>query len=175
VRGRVAWYWMWLFPAGYCYLLQAGSIANDLFGAVAAMIAIEYALRARQSGRVGDVWITLLAAGLMTAGKAFNLLLGLPWLVAVWPALWLLWRRPVGSVVVGLAAAGASLLPMAVLNYHYCGDWTGQKAENMVILGNHEPFFRLIVNAVLLVLHNFAPPVFLVGFLGRAGTPADSA
>lgn len=48
VRTRTAWHWMWLLPAGYCYLLQAGSIANDLFGAVFAMVAIEFALRARQ-------------------------------------------------------------------------------------------------------------------------------
>jgi hypothetical protein len=27
VRPRVAWNWMWLFPTGYCFLLQAGGIA----------------------------------------------------------------------------------------------------------------------------------------------------
>ena len=31
VRARVAWSWMWLLPAGYNFLLQAGSIANDTF------------------------------------------------------------------------------------------------------------------------------------------------
>ena len=34
VRRRVAWHWMWLLPTGYCYLLQAGSIASDMFSAV---------------------------------------------------------------------------------------------------------------------------------------------
>src|SRR6185295_5371592 len=31
---RVAAKWMWLLPTGYCYVLQAGGIGNDLFGAV---------------------------------------------------------------------------------------------------------------------------------------------
>ena len=48
VRRRTAWHWMWLAPTGYGFLLQAGSIGNDLFGAVFGMAAIDFALRARQ-------------------------------------------------------------------------------------------------------------------------------
>ena len=33
VHARAAWHWMWLLPTGYCYLLQAGSVANDMFSA----------------------------------------------------------------------------------------------------------------------------------------------
>ena len=33
VARRVAWNWMWIFPTGYCFSLQAGSIGNDLVGA----------------------------------------------------------------------------------------------------------------------------------------------
>ena len=43
---RAAWHWMWLMPTGYCFLLQAGSIGNDLFGAVFALAALDFALRA---------------------------------------------------------------------------------------------------------------------------------
>src|SRR5215469_14011657 len=39
VRARVAWHWMWIIPSGYCFLVQAGSIGNDLFGAVFALAA----------------------------------------------------------------------------------------------------------------------------------------
>jgi len=119
VSGRTAWHWMWLLPTGYCYLLQAGSIGNDLFGALFALAAIELALRARQSERPEDLWLSLIAAGLMTAGKAFNELLLLPWQLAVWPALRLLIRRPLLFVLVILMAAGSSLLPTSWLNLRH--------------------------------------------------------
>ena len=160
VRPRVAWYWMWLFPTGYCYLLQASSIANDLFGALLAMTAIEFALRARASQRIGELLIAMLAAGLMTSGKAFNLLLLLPWVVAAGPALWLLLKRPVISAATMFVAASISLIPTAILDYQYCGDWTGQKAEHIVVLGSSTPVFHVEINSVLLMLHNFSPPIF---------------
>jgi len=160
VRGRVAWLWMWLFPTGYCYLLQAGSIANDLYGALIAMTAVEFALRARESGRAGALWVAILGAGLMTASKAFNLLLLLPWLAAAWPAWRSLFRRPMVSALVLAMAAGTSLVPTALLNLKYCGDWTGMAAEHTANLANGSPIFHLLVNAVLLVMQNFVPPIF---------------
>jgi len=160
VRGRMAWQWMWLFPTGYCYLLQAGSIANDLFGALIAMAAIEFALRARESGRVGPLWVAILGAGLMTASKAFNLLLLLPWLAAAWPAWRSLFRRPVVSILVLAMSAGTSLIPTALLNLKHCGDWTGMAVEHTQNLANGAPGFHIAVNAVLLVMQNFVPPVF---------------
>ncbi|HXB60153.1 MAG TPA: hypothetical protein VNU95_11335, partial [Candidatus Acidoferrales bacterium] len=30
--GRVAWWWSWLLASGWCYVMQAASVANDLFG-----------------------------------------------------------------------------------------------------------------------------------------------
>jgi hypothetical protein len=180
VRPRVAWYWMWLLPTGYCYLTQAGSIANDLFGALLAMAAIEFALRARVNRRIGDLLIAILAAGLMTSGKAFNLLLLLPWVVAAGPALWLLLKRPVISTAIILVGASISLIPTCVLNYQYCGDWTGQKAENLVILGSALPAFHFEINSILLVLDNFVPPVFPFSnawehLMGKVIPPGTSA
>ena len=49
VRRRVAWHWMWLVPTGYCLVLQAGSIGNDLFGATFALAAVDFALRAKNA------------------------------------------------------------------------------------------------------------------------------
>ena len=160
VRAHVAWYWMWVLPTGYCYLLQAGSVANDLFGATLAFLALEFALRARQSGRVEQVWLSILAAALMTAAKAFNLVLLLPWLVAVWPSLRLLLRRPLVSVLALALGASISLVPTALLNYQHCGDWTGMTAEHRPELTSAAPFFKIAVNIVLIGLQNFAPPIF---------------
>ena len=42
VRPRVAWYWMWLLPTGYNFLLQAGSVANDTFPTVYALAAMDF-------------------------------------------------------------------------------------------------------------------------------------
>ena len=159
VRRRTAWYWMWLVPTGYCFLLQAGSIGNDLFGAVFGMAAMDFALRARQGKKIGDLWIAILAAGLMTAGKAFNILMLLPWAIAALPALRLLLLRPLASALILTMAVCASLVPIAVLNVRYCGDWTGLAAEPVLINGG-APVLHFVVNAILLILHNFAPPVF---------------
>jgi hypothetical protein len=35
VRSRVAWWWAWLLSSGWCFALQAGSVANDSFAAIA--------------------------------------------------------------------------------------------------------------------------------------------
>jgi hypothetical protein len=160
VRPRMAWYWMWLLPTGYCYLLQAGSIANDMFGALLALAAVEFALRACRSGQVHELLLGFLAAGLMTSSKAFNLLLLLPWAIAAAPALGLLVRRPLISLFTLLVAGTVSLIPTAVSNYRNCGDWTGQKAEHLTVLGTPSPVFHFGVNSFLVVLHNFEPPVF---------------
>lgn len=159
VNRRVAWHWMWVLPTGYCYLLQAGSIGNDLFGALLAMTAIEFAMRARQSGRPLELWVAILAAALMTAGKAFNMVLLLPWAIAVWPSLRLLGQRPVLTALAIVVGISASLVPSAVLNHKYCGDWKGLAAEPGQILGG-SPTFRLPVNVVLITLHNFTPTIF---------------
>src|SRR5487761_2777106 len=49
VRRRAAWHWMWIVPTGYSFVLQAGSIGNDLFGAPFALASVDFALRARDS------------------------------------------------------------------------------------------------------------------------------
>ncbi|HEV2692221.1 MAG TPA: hypothetical protein VG347_04940 [Verrucomicrobiae bacterium] len=159
VRARTAWYWMWLFPAGYGYVLQAGSVVNDMFGAVMALAAFEYALRAARRKNDADLWTSGLAMALMTAAKAFNIILLLPWVIAALPACRLLLRRPAISLVVIIFAAQASMLPTAYLNWHECHDWTGLKAEQATIGGGGK-LLRFMANAVSLPLNNLAPPFF---------------
>ncbi len=156
VGRKVAWHWMWVIPAGYCYILQAGSIANDLFGATLALAAVDYALRAARERSAAIAWMGILSAALMTAGKGFNLLLLLPWGLALLPAIPALFRRPLGTLLVGLLALLISLVPTAVLNHRYCGDWKGIKAE-AVSLATGEPAFHLGVNCALATLQNLKP------------------
>jgi hypothetical protein len=159
VKSRAAWHWMWLLPSGYCFILQAGSIGNDLFGAVFALAAMDLALRARASGSAAQVWLSCLAVALLTASKTSNLPLLLPWLVAIYPALPSLNRRVVATIGVAAASVVASFLPMAVENYRHCGDWTGQAAEQSQF-GKGNPVLVAANNGVLLVTQNFTPPVF---------------
>ena len=159
VRPRAAWHWMWLLPSGYGYVLQAGSAVNDLFGTLMTLAAFEFALRARRQNKISDLWTAGLAAGLMTAVKAFNIVLLLPWAIAVFPALKNLLRRPLVSVAVIILAVSASMIPTSILDAKYCGDWTGAKIEQTPIGGQHE-LLRLAVNAPNILLGNFAPPIF---------------
>jgi hypothetical protein len=159
VGRRVAWYWMWIVPTGYCFLLQAGSIGNDLFGAVFALAALDFALRARTSRARRDVWLSFLAVGLVTGSKGSNLPLLLPWLVAVAPSLPLVRKNLALTGGIAMVAILASFAPSAAINVKYCGDWTGAAAEHSEYLRG-KPFIRLANNTVLLTIQNLVPPVF---------------
>ncbi len=158
VRRRVAWPWMWIVPTGYCFLLQAGSIGNDLFGAPFALAALDFALRAKVSKAPRDFFASVLAAALMTSAKTSNLPLLLPWAIAILPSGKLILRQPVRAATVCLIAIFASFLPTAVFNAHYCGDWTGWKAEGTP--QRNAPFLRMPANVVLITVQNLTPPVF---------------
>jgi len=54
VRPRVAWHWMWLLPLAYGYATQAGSIGNDLFGALLPLMALHFAFRAVRRQSMGE-------------------------------------------------------------------------------------------------------------------------
>lgn len=159
VRARVAWQWMWLLPTGYNFLLQAGSIANDTFPAIYALAAIFFAASAWRSRQTADVWYSILAAALLIGAKPSNLPLLLPWATMIFAVLPLLRRQPVATLAVGLLAALVSFLPMAVLNVHYCGDWSGAKLEPAFMVMKN-PWVGLWGNSFQIALANFAPPIF---------------
>jgi len=160
VRRRVAWHWMWVVPTGYGFLLQAGSIGNDLFPAPFALAAVDFALRAKISKSPRDFFASILAAALMTGAKASGLPLLLPWAIAILPSLKLTLRRPILTMAVCIIAFAASFLPNAILNAHYCGDWTGMAADRPGMV--KAPVFKASVNAGLVVIENLVPPVFPV-------------
>ena len=159
VRPRAAWHWMWLLPSGYGYVLQAGAGVNDMCGAFMALTAMEYGLRARQEKNLSALWLSLLAAGLMTAVKSSNIVLLLPWAWIILPVSLLPLKKPLATTIVLLLALGASLLPTAMLNTIQCGDWTGNLIEQSDLGGGHAGN-RLFANALNLPLANLVPPIF---------------
>lgn len=159
VARRVAWHWMWILPSAYCLVLQAGSIGNDLPGAFFVLAAAALAIRARRSGQISDLWLSGLAAAVATGVKVSNAPLLLVWLVAAWPSLPMLGRRPFSTAAVIAVSMVVSFLPMAGLNLKNCGDWSGAVLE----LGREgkPPAWVLVTGNVLgLTVQNLTPPVF---------------
>jgi hypothetical protein len=159
VGRRVAWTWMWLLPLGYGFVTQAGSIGNDLTGAVFGLLALDFGLRARRSGRVSEVWLALLAAALMTGVKLSNLPLALPCLVAVWPALGRLRKHLAGSMVVIVLALAVSAVPLMLLNQSHTGSWNGDP-QNEAHMQIKNPVAAVLGNGFLLAEQSLLPPVF---------------
>ncbi len=158
VRRRAAWHWMWIVPTGYCFVLQVGSIGSDLFGSIFALASVDFALRTQQTRSARDFFTSALAVALTTAAKTPNLPLLLPWAVAILPSLGLLKRWPLRTAVLGVMALMSSFLPTAILNLHYCGDWSGWRLEMANVKSS--PLFLVGANTGLILLQNLTPPVF---------------
>lgn len=159
VRPRAAWHWMWIAPTGYCFLLQAGGIANDSFAAPFALAAVDFALRAKISKNPRDLFSSVLAAALLTGAKTGNMTLLLPWAIAILPCLKFFLRRPIATVSVCIVSIFASFLPNAFFNARFCnGDWSGLASENIKAHGHI--VFRTVANTVLITILNATPPVF---------------
>ena len=166
VRGRVAWWWMWLLSGSFCYTLQAGTLANDGFAAVYALAAVVFALEAKHRRNVVDLWFSLLAAALTTGVKQTFIPLIVLWFVAALPSFRLLCRRPGGTLwVVGVSLL-ASALPMIILNLRHDGNWAGVPRhpgldwEAWKYMDAGSPFWGVIGNGFSLLVLSFAPPVF---------------
>jgi hypothetical protein len=159
VPARVARQWMWLLPAGYNLLLQAGSIGNDAFGAVYALAAIDFGCRAWETRRIQEVWLSLLAVALLTGTKPTNLPLVLPWAILVlplWPLLRRHWRA---TLPIAAWACVISFFPIALMNQVHTQDWLGRPVEP-IDLEVHQPLIGLAGNVMQLGLDNLLPPVF---------------
>jgi hypothetical protein len=179
VRPRVAWNWMWLVPTGYCYLLQAGGIANDSYATVFALGGLCLALDAARTRRALDAWLAILAGALLTSVKTSNLPLLLPIAVALLPSAKVLLRFPLRTATVGTVGLLVSFLPTAALNQKYCGDWMGYVVENHgveraptppgtapdpptpgKVFRVREPLVGIAGNVVNASVHNLVPPAF---------------
>jgi hypothetical protein len=173
IASRAAWWWSWLVATGWCYTMQACTTDNDSLATVYALAALVFALRARENKKVGDVWIALLAAAVLTSVKPTNLPLLLPCFVALWPSWRLFFSRPVASSAIIVLAALASFLPTAFLNWHYAGSWRGYVGNPGEIVPGPavwwqwgrpfalpSPFWGIVGNSFYLVVQNLLPPFF---------------
>jgi hypothetical protein len=158
VRRRVAWHWMWIAPTGYGFLLQAGSIGNDLFGATFALAAVDFAVRAKTSRAARDFFASILAAAMLTSAKTSSLPLLLPWAVAILPSFKLFFRWPLRTLAVCAIAIFTSALPTLFLNAKFSGDWSGVNVGRSNV--KNAVFIRSGASAVLIAIGNFVPPVF---------------
>jgi hypothetical protein len=159
VTARVAWWSMWVFPAGLCYALEAGGLGNDMFGCVYLFAAFHYAAKGR-SGSVVAMALAILAMALLSDAKSSNIPLALPWLVLVAFS----WRRfpaeawgrfaLAGAVVVGVAVSAVVIM---ALNYTFTGDYAGDPTdwERMKM---HAPLIGFIGTGVMLLVSNLSPP-----------------
>lgn len=168
VGGRASWWWMWVFPLGLGYALQAGSIGNDLLGTLFFLGAMAFLLPPKP--RVPTVWemaVSILAFGLATGIKATNLVLGLPWLMVLLGHRREVVRRWRVLGCVALVGVLVSYAPTGLLNHHFSGDWTGMRAESDEIQMK-SPLAGALGNAVLLLVQNVQPPIIPLVEKGNA-------
>ena len=160
---HASWSWMWLLPAGYCFITQAGSIGNDLIALPYALGSVYFALRAR-GGNYLYLALAILSAALLTGIKASNIPLVLPAVVAAVPALPLLWRRPVSTIGVIALSAAVSFIPMAVINQLYEGHWSGDR-DNSSRMQLQSPAAGVIGHGIMMAVASLQPPVLPSGGL----------
>ncbi len=167
VSGRLAWWWMWLLPLSYGFLLHAGGIGNDWLGAFWFLVAIALTLPSDHPTdrlRCQAFTYSLLAIALCTGVKASNVPLVLPWAVGWgcqpgagrWLRDWV--KRP---QIWGIAAIAGlvSGLPSMVLNHIHTGSWTGDP-NNTYGVAIQNPLAGLLGNGVLIMAQNLVPPIF---------------
>ena len=162
IRPRVAWWWTWFLAAGWCFALQAASVANDSFAAIYILAAVDLALRAREKKSAPDLWLSLLAAALATGAKQTNLPLAALWLIAAWPALPLFWKNPLRTAVAAGFALLVSIVPISFLNYRHCGTWLPLQDPALAAIGKFHlnPFWGIIGNAFCIPAQNLLPPFY---------------
>ena len=161
ISGRISWWWMWVLPCGYCFVLQAASTGNDSFAAVFLLAALHYLFRARVTGSMKNVVLSTLAIALLTGAKASNLPLTLPWAALLFfvrgPALAKVTPLVVAATL--LVAVVVSYLPTAVLNRAYTGDFFGDPT-NSGRMKVEEPIGGIVGNVLEIGWQNVAPPLW---------------
>jgi len=161
VSPRICWWWMWVLPSGYCFILQAAGAANDAAGATYLLASFHYLFATKKSPDPKNPVLSCLALALATGVKASNLPLILPWLIAVGlnRRTFLVSGRPVVIAGTVLVSAAVSFLPMAIINLHFTGDYSGDP-HNIYKLKLTHPVGGIIGNGLQLASANLAPPLW---------------
>ncbi|HTV39359.1 MAG TPA: hypothetical protein VMF08_02180 [Candidatus Sulfotelmatobacter sp.] len=162
IRPRIAYWWMWFLSAGWCYVMQAGASHNDSFAVIYALASISFALRARESNRIGDVWFSMLSAALLTGAKQTDVPLALLWLIAVWPSIRLSFAKPFATIGVAAASLLVSALPLIYFDLKYTGTWTGLSSNDPLFSKTElrSPVWGIIGNCICLPAQNLLPSYF---------------
>jgi hypothetical protein len=160
ISKRICWWWMWVFPCGYCYILQAGSVGNDSFAAVYFLASLHYLYQAKDAPSVKNLTLSTFAIALVTGAKASNLPLVLPWLVVLFFHRKNFFQKckPATLAIILIAASAVSFLPMALLNVHFTGDFAGDPT-NSGMMKESNPVSGVLGNSLQLAKDNLAPPL----------------
>ena len=160
ISKRISWWWMWVLPCGYCFILQAGSVGNDSFAAVYFLASLHYLFQTKISSPQKNLAYSCLAIALMTAAKASNLPLVLPWLALLFfhRKYFLKSSRPAITAMVLIVAVAVSFLPMALLNIHFTGDFAGDP-QNSKKLKVSNPVIGVLGNSIQLAKDSLVPPL----------------
>jgi hypothetical protein len=162
VRPRVAWNWSWVLAGATGFVMQAGSIAADLHAVPFYLAAIVFARRAAVGGGWRDLSFSALGIALASCVKPFNLVLYLPWLIAIYPALRVVLRRRVWHLAWLIPVATVcSFVPLAAINIQHTGSWTGltpKPETGRIEFTPVSPAIGFVGNAWLIVSQNVLPP-----------------
>jgi hypothetical protein len=158
LRAITCWWWMWLFPLGYGYALQAGGVGNDAFATIYALASVCFVLSADPKERFSDFGWAILAVALLTGTKGSNLPLALPWLVAMFLR-YQVWVPRLPKLIPWVAIAlMISFVPIATLNHKYTGSWSGDPSNHgKMNLSN--PAAGLLGNSLMLSYGSLQPPL----------------
>lgn len=160
VSPRTAWWWMWLLPSGWCFVLQAESDINDSFAAVYALAMVDLALRGCERKKAGDLWLSMMAAALVTGVKQTNIPLALLWFIAAWPGVRILLARPIATALVAFVALLCSAAPITAMNIKHAGSWQGMPPGTKSVWNGGSVPWRLIGNLFSIPEQNLVPPFF---------------
>jgi len=162
ISKRISWWWMWILPCGYCYILQAASAGNDAFAAVYLLASLHYLLQMKDSSAPRNLALSCLAIALMTGAKASNLPLVLPWLILLFfrGKSFLTSVRPGLFAIFLVLAAAVSFLPVALLNIQFTGDYSGDP-DNSTKMKVSNPVIGVAGNSLQLMTDNLSPPLLL--------------
>ena len=158
ISPKTCWWWMWLLPLGYGYVLQSGSIGNDAFATVYALASVSFVLSADRKESFSDFGWALLSVALLTGTKGSNLPLTLPWFVAMLLR-YRVWISNIPKLLPWTAIAlMISFVPTAVLNHKYTGSWTGDSTNQTKVALTNPPA-GLLGNSLMLGYYSVQPPL----------------
>ena len=157
IKRSIVSFWMWAIPCASCYVMQSGSIGNDITATVYCLAAVLFCIRAGKTGQAHHIFLAAVAAGLLTCAKVSNLPLLLP--VAACGIMALV-RAPKLWIASALAlplAALVSFLPLAVMNTKHTGHWSGNPGS---VQNLSDPIAGIAGNTLQIGTAALTPPVF---------------